>query len=441
MKRFIKMCALALTLVLTVCCLPHGALSASSDASSPRRIIPGGDASQSVQAEPALRFGPDGTFTILLLAALQDTQFPSPYLTRSIRAVIRDYPPDFIVLLGNQLDGGNPLLRLGNGYENVKRAFDRMLAPIVASQIPFTVLFGPSDYRAPISIDRQAELYHAYPNCVLPASVTDGVTRLPVYGGDDSALLLNLYFFNPAAEAGASDSAISSEQVTQYITQSDLQRENNVNQSVPSVAFMHAAVPEIYELFSRTAVSDPDAVRGEGDASQEYYRLDSERIFSGEAQQAPETSIENNGLFDAFVEQNDVFLSVSGRDYTNSFIGTLNGVDLLSAPGSTFTGFNDRAVRGARLLRFTEFNIRDYETVHVRYSDYDSADRAVDAIPYYLSTTTRIPNWVKSLLIVLAFAALLAMLIVSICRSRHDDPQPDDSDDDEQSEPSEKLHA
>lgn len=415
MKRFVKYFTLTLGLLLLLASRPLPAAAAPADS-------PG---TADAQEDGALRFNEDGTFTILLLAGLQDTQLPSSYLLRSVAGVLRDYPPDLVVLLGDQLDGRNPVLRIGNVDTNVRLALARILAPIERAQVPFAALFGSGDYDAPLSMKRQRELYAAYPQCVLPgvAASDKGVAVLPVYGEDGARPLLNLYFFDAVSTNRSGAGAISEEQVKRYVEQSAQRRADNVNQSVPAVAFMNAAVPEIYELFSRASVAETGAVRGAGEKS-DYYRLDSERIFLGQAQEAPSIPAQNNGLFDAFVDQNDVFLSVSGRDHTNSFIGSLSGVDLLSAPGSTFTGPNDRAVRGARLLRFTEFNVRDYETVHVRYSDYDAAD-GIGAIPYYLTTTTRIANWVKVGCIALLLAALLGLLILSVCRTEHDGPLPD----------------
>lgn len=395
-------------------------------------------------ARSTLRFGEDGTFTILLLSDLQDTQFVSEYLVRSVEGVIRDYPPDLIVLLGDQLEGASPVLRLGSGKQNCMRALETMLAPVIASGIPFAFVFGNHDYDAPMSIADQMAFYRGYErlaHCIMAAPDSDApgnnVFSLPVYASQGDSTVLNLYFFDSGANLpDGSYGAVSAEQVAWYCAQSDALRAENINQSVPSVAFMHVTVPEVYDLFERVPKGTPGAVRGVGVAADGFFRLSSDRIFAGEVREAPCPSTVNNGLFDAFVEQNDVFLSVSGHDHINSFLATLDGVDLLSAPGSTFTSYNDRAVRGARLLRFTEHSIKDYETVHVRYSDYDAAD-GVGAISYYLSTTTRIPNAVKVGLIVLVLAVLAAMLVRSVLCEARSGPMPDmpaDAEDEEQPE-------
>ncbi len=384
---------------------------------------------EQAEARPSLRFGEDGTFTILLLADLQDTQFTSSYLIRSLQGVIADYPADLIVLLGDQFEGASPVMRLGNRYENAKLALARMLRPIVDSGIPFTFVFGNHDYDAPVSIARQMGLYRAYESCIM-AGQGDGapgnnVFSLPIFSSSGDSIAMNLYFFDSGADLpDGGYGAVSAGQVEWYVEQSEALRAANANQAIPSVAFMHVIVPEVYDLFARVSAGEPGAVRGVGVGAEHYYRLESDHIFAGEVREAPCPSTENNGLFDAFIRQNDVFLSVSGHDHINSFIAAHKGVDLLSAPGSTFTSYHDRAARGARLLRFTEHTVKDYETVHVRYSDYDAAD-GLGAAAYYLTTTTRIPNAVKVGVILLVLLTLTVLLAVSVFRRERSGPLPD----------------
>ncbi len=391
--------------------------------------------------EQRLRFGPDGTFTVLLLADMQDTQFVSEYLTRSVEGVIRDYPADLIVLLGDQLEGASPVMRLGNDYENVKLALEKMLKPIADSGIPFAFVLGNHDYDAPVSVDVQLELYRAYENCIMAAEDSDApgnnVFSLPIHASQGDDILLNLYFFDTGADLINGDyGAVDAEQVAWYEQHSQALRMENGYEPIPSVAFMHVPVAEIYELFQQTSVNQPGAAAGVGVGAGNYYQLPTADVFIGEAKEAPCPSSQNNGLFEGFLRQDDVFLSVSGHDHVNSFIGVVEGIDLLSAPGSTFTSYNDRSVRGARLLRFTEHNVQDYETVHVRYSDYDTAD-GIGVIPYYFSTTTAIPNVVKVGLVGLLLAVLAGLLIVSILRDNRSGPMPDMPNEDGDNEPPE----
>jgi hypothetical protein len=168
----------------------------------------------------------------------------------------------------------------------------------------------------------------------------------------------------------------------------------NDNQALPAVAFYHIPIPEVYDLFSEVSKDTEGAFKGVGVGSGKYYLPDYDKIFTGDVNESPCPSSENNGLFDAFVENGDVFLSVNGHDHINSFIGSLHGIDLASAPGSSYTSYGDTDVRGVRLFRFTEHCVKNYETIHVRYSDYNTPS-SYGFLRYYFSTTTAIPNAAK----------------------------------------------
>ena len=145
-------------------------------------------------------------------------------------------------------------------------------------------------------------------------------------------------------------------------------------------------------------------------------------IWTGDVNESPCPSSENNGLFDAFLDNGDVFLAVNGHDHINSFIGNLHGIDLANAPGSSYTSYGDKDIRGVRLFRFTEHCIRDYETIHVRYSDYNTAI-SYGPLRYYFSTTTAIYNAIKVLiLLVLLVGALTVLIILVVKKKKHHAP-------------------
>ncbi len=147
-----------------------------------------------------LTFGADGTFTVLILSDLQDTQYTTQLVQSGSRGVIKDYPADLIVLLGDQLEGPSPVLRIGNGEENCKQTIDTLLKPVVESGIPFAVVFGNHDYETPMSVRNQADIYESYATCVGVsygrASTEDGAFVLPVYERDSDRRVMAFYFFD-----------------------------------------------------------------------------------------------------------------------------------------------------------------------------------------------------------------------------------------------------
>lgn len=382
--------------------------------------------------EPAkLRFSGDGTFTILVLSDLQDTQFPSPYLIRSVRSVLQEVPVDLVVLLGDQLEGKSPLFRLGQRDENVKTAIRALLWPLDEAGIPFAVLLGNCDYDAPVSAQRQMALYLENRLCFVPAERETGAYALPVFSSDGKSLALNLYLFAADSKDQNDDfETVSAKQVDWYNKQSQKLHDTYSFLSVPSVAFMHTVVPEVYELFPAVPAGAPGAVAGVGSGSGKHYLLESDQIFAGTALEAPCPSSENNGLFDAFDQNGDVFLAISGHDHLNTFIASLRGIDLASVPGCTYTGYGSNESRGARLFRFTEHSIRDYETLLIPFSDY-TPPAGLLSVHYYLTTTTRIPNIVKIGFIFLAVTVLLMIFMIKIIRQDHlpkDSSQPKEDD-------------
>ena len=388
-----------------------------------------------------LTFGADGTFTVLILSDLQDTQYTTQLVQSSSRGVIADYPADLIVLLGDQLEGPSPVLRFGNGEQNCKQAIETLLKPVVDSGIPFAVVFGNHDYETPMSVRDQAKIYESYATCVGVSygrsSTEDGAYVLPVYERDSDRRVMALYFFDSGSYLPNGDyDTVSKEQVDWYNEQSAAFRTENDDQALPSVAFCHIPLPEIYNLFTEVDKGTKGAFKGVGVGAGKYYLPNNERIFTGDVNESPCPSSENFGLFDAYRQNGDVFLTVNGHDHVNSFIGNVDGVDFASAPGSSYTSYGREDTRGVRLFRFTEHCVKDYETLHVRYSDYNTP-ASFGMLRYYLSTTTGIYNAVKVVLLMLILLAALVVLIVLIARKKKHPPvaeqsiEPDDEFDDE----------
>jgi len=388
-----------------------------------------------------LTFGADGTFTVLILSDLQDTQYTTQLVQSSSRGVIADYPADLIVLLGDQLEGPSPVLRFGNGEQNCKQAIETLLKPVIDSGIPFAVVFGNHDYETPMSVREQAKIYESYATCVGVSygrsSTEDGAYVLPIYERGSDRRVMALYFFDSGSYLPNGDyNTVSKEQVDWYNEQSAAFRTENDSQALPSVAFCHIPLPEIYNLFTEVDKGTKGAFKGVGVGAGKYYLPNDERIFTGDVNESPCPSSENFGLFDAYRQNGDVFLTVNGHDHVNSFIGNVDGVDFASAPGSSYTSYGREDTRGVRLFRFTEHCVKDYETLHVRYSDYNTP-ASFGFLRYYLSTTTGIYNAIKVVLLFVILLAALVVLIVLIARKKKHAPaaelvaEPSDEFDDE----------
>ena len=364
-----------------------------------------------------LNFGDDGRFTVLILSDLQDTQFTTELVVSGETHVLQDYPADLIVLLGDQLEGPSPVLRLGDGAKNCEDTLRTLLAPVEATGIPFVVVFGNHDYEAPISIREQVKIFESYDNCLAVSfgknSTEDGAFVVPIYPKGSELPTMALYFFDSGSYLANGDyDTVSAEQVAWYNEQSAAFRAANDNQALPSAAFCHIPVPEVYQLLTEVPKGTKGALKGVGVGKGKYYVPNETAIFTGEVNEAPCPSSENNGLFDAYLANGDMFLTVNGHDHINSFIGSVEGVDIANAPGSSYTSYGAEDTRGVRLFRFSEHNVRDYETLHVLYSDYNTP-QSYGPIRYYFSTTDGIYNAIKiALCILVVVAAIVTTIIV-----------------------------
>ena len=372
---------------------------------------------------PHLSFGDDGQFTVLILSDLQDTQFTTDLVVSGETHVLQDFPADLIVLLGDQLEGPSPVLRLGNGAQNSEKTLRTLLAPVAETGIPFVVVFGNHDYEAPLTIREQVKIYESYDNCLAVSfgknSTEDGAFVLPIYPKNSELPAMALYFFDSGSYIANGDyDTVSAEQVAWYNEQSAAFRAANDNQALPSAAFCHIPVPEVYELLTEVPKGTKDALKGVGVGKGKYYIPNETAIFTGEVNEAPCPSSENHGLFDAYLANGDVFLTVNGHDHINSFIGSVEGIDIANAPGSSYTSYGSEEIRGVRLFRFSEHNVRDYETLHVLYSDYNTPG-SYGLLRYYFSTTTGIYNAVKvGVSILLVIAAIITICIVLAIKAK-----------------------
>ena len=374
-------------------------------------------------APTSLSFGSDGTFTVLILSDLQDTQFTTKLVVSGETHALKDYPADLIVLLGDQLEGPSPVLRLGNGAKNCEDTLRTLLAPVAESGIPFVVVFGNHDYEAPLSIAEQVKIYESYDNCLAVSfgkdSTKDGAFVLPIKLYNSDVVDMALYFFDSGSYIANGDyDTVSKEQVAWYNEQSAAFKAANDGQALPSAAFCHIPLPEVYNLLTEVPKGTKGAFKGVGVGAGKYYLPNEDKIFTGAVNEAPCPSSENNGLFDAYLANGDVFLTVNGHDHVNSFIGSVEGIDIASAPGSSYTSYGNPDVRGVRLFRFTEFNVRDYETLHVLYSDYNTP-ASFGYLRYYFSTTTGIYNAIKVVLsILIVIVAIVVTIIVVTVRKK-----------------------
>lgn len=285
---------------------------------------------------PALRFRPDGTFTIVQFA---DTHFTNgeerDSQTAAMMAAILDAEqPDLVVFTGDMIEGK----RCHDPAASVRFA----LAPVVERGLPWAAVFGNHDDEG--SLDRAALLavQQSLPGCLSqsgPADVSGvGNYALPIAHEEQPAALLYFVDSNSYSETGLTGYGwIRRDQIAWYLATAQAWREYNGGEPLPALAFFHIPLPEyneVWDLYECFGVK--------------YEAVCSPRI--------------NSGFFAALHEMGDVMGTFVGHDHINDFVGDLHGIRLCYGRGSGFNTYGREGfAHGARLIRLRA-GVRDFET-------------------------------------------------------------------------------
>ena len=205
----------------------------------------------SADADIQLKFNQDGKFKILHIT---DThQDSSGEKVPAFIAEALDYTkPDLVVF------GGDNQVSNGNDFQKVYDAIESLVKPIVECGIPFALVFGNHDDQEGFSKEDQLKIFQSFPGCLtydVEGLYGCGNSNLPILSSDGRRTAFNLWFFdsntyNPDESQGGYD-YVREDQINWYKTTSEaLERANG--KKVPSLAFQHIIVPEIYDIFLRS---------------------------------------------------------------------------------------------------------------------------------------------------------------------------------------------
>ena len=204
-----------------------------------------------------LQFNKNGKFKILCLADVQDDYPLEPAVLQFIREALDFANPDLVVFVGDNVVG-----------EDI-RAIDEMIAPLDERDIPFTFVFGNHDAEGNISRAQQMEVYEKY-DCFVGCAGEDmgnytcGTYYVPLYSSTDSEdMIFNLWMIDsltynrhPEDEKDVAYyendlegyACVHKDQIDWYVKTSNELKAANGGEPVPSMAFQHIIVKEIFEL-------------------------------------------------------------------------------------------------------------------------------------------------------------------------------------------------
>ncbi len=357
----------------------------------------------------------NGRLKVLQISDLQDNRFTCVDTLRFMEAAVKNIKPDLIVFTGDQLDVVDLWGKGEKCRENVEKAINRLFSVFESFDIPFVLTFGNHDRETGLPNEEQAKIYAKMKNCICFDDLNDGrpdagTFNVPIMSSDGSRTAMNIYVFDTGSKTNGVYGDVRKEQLEWLDKKS---REVNAE----SIVFQHIPVDEIYQLLEKVPKGTEGAEPAYGTRKGEYYKRRDGIKFMGEYGETPAALPRECGEFEQLKKQSDVFAVYCGHDHYDSFIGTVDGIDLGYCPGAGYNTYGIRQ-REVRVFEFEESNVRDYKTYTVSYGDVCDKPLAEPVKTYIFSIapccTPQLPMFAVKVVALLAAIAVLFVLLAKI---------------------------
>ncbi len=323
-----------------------------------------------VDNNDVLRFNKDGKFKIMQISDTQDIDVPREATIMFMEKALDAEKPDLVVFTGDQLAGGKI-----ETAEGVYAGIKAILQPVVDRGIPFTVVFGnhDNDDGCPVSRDEQFAYYQTFPGCLaydaVPEMYGTGTHNLPIYASEGSETKFNLWMIdsNDYDRVNGGYDYVHQDQIDWYEKTSKA-LEKKEGHLVPSIAFQHIIVPEVAELLVDSPFSGENAISKVINGENKLLMLKPGKA-SGILLEFPCPSNTNSGQFASWKERGDVIAASFGHDHINTFIGNVDGIDLVMCPGVTFQSYGRYITRAVRIFELDENDPWSYNTHLYKFTD------------------------------------------------------------------------
>lgn len=346
-----------------------------------------------------LKFDEDGNFRIMHITDTHFTDFPFEESLSFIEKALDDYKPNLVVFGGDNIKGWfDTSMQLGT-----KAAIDRLVAPVVSRNIPFTFVYGNHDWEAYLCPKiMQNGFYGAYDNCIVPDGYSS-ITRtangnITVRDSKGEKDIFNIWLFDSGTKiksnGNTSIEGVNAAEIKWYKNRCDELKKSNGGKNIPAIAFQHFGVEEVTKLFDesesgykcgdKTYVLKAGITDGIKNGTQGVENTRMATHFN----KTCEIPTVNSGEYDAFVEQGDVFGLFFGHTHANDFCGITEDNIILGATPSA-GGFNISSrfedeqgnqveARGLRIIDINESALTDDDTDNTKalstfsvyYTDY-----------------------------------------------------------------------
>ncbi len=354
------------------------------------------------EADKTLRFGADGKFKIMQLADIQDGFFLNTVAEDFITAAVEMEKPDLVVLTGDNIGSG-----WGFTYGAIKMNINNFMSIFQQRNIPVAIVYGNhDDENNVLSKELQWKIYESY-NCFVGVADTEemagfGTYNIPIYSSkDETKKAFNLWFFDSQTYNHENDlggyGCVEKDQIDWYIRTEKALAAENGGAPIPSLAFQHIIIPEVYggsykmiyrhlteEELAELDTENLDESKYYTDANGVIYEIiGDESIYNenydvrwkGDIYVMPPEYIDeetfvsedscppfySNGQADAMVDNGNVLGLAVGHDHKNSFVMPYRGMDIIQTPTCGFGSYGDEN-RGLRVIELDEKDLNAYET-------------------------------------------------------------------------------
>ncbi len=298
-----------------------------------------------------LHFNKDGKFRILNFSDFQDDATLDDRVKDFIPRAVYAAQPDLIVLTGDNIYGNVILLS-----DNTRVAIAEFMDIFQTLGVPVAIVFGNHDDSGnALSKEKQMQIYNSYSVSISHDEGSDldgcGTYNVPIYGSTETdKVKFNLWMFDTGSSTTLSGyDHMRDSQLNWYVSKSNELKKANGGKLVPSIAFQHIIVKEIFDALNEATILTPGAVR----YNLKYYVLPETAAPGSVLNEHPCPSTSGDE-FSVVRQQGDVLAIVSGHDHKNCFIVPYMGIDLINTPGVGFYSYGDDALRGARIIDIDE---------------------------------------------------------------------------------------
>lgn len=357
----------------------------------------------------------NGHLKVLQISDLQDNRFTCVDTLRFMEAAVKKIKPDLIVFTGDQLDVVDLWGKGERCRRNVEKAINRLFSVFESFDIPFVLTFGNHDRETGLPNEEQAKIYARMKNCICFDDLNDGrpdagTFNVPVMSSDGNRMAMNIYVVDTGTKTKGVYGGVRKEQL-EWLDKTS--REVNAD----SIVFQHIPVDEIYELLEKVPKGTKGAEPAYGNRKGEYYRRRDGIKFMGEYGETPAAMPRECGEFEQLKKQGDVFAVYCGHDHYDSFIGTVDRIDLGYCPGAGYNTYGIKQ-REVRVFEFDENNVRNYKTYTVSYGDVCNKPLAEPVKTYIFSIapccTPQLPMFAVKVFALLAAIAVFFVLLAEV---------------------------